>query len=150
MKITMRSNIFETNSSSVHTLVYRNQTLAKPELPINPETNKVIGHFGRFGKDDMYYDSQEDKLAYLLTCLYYNCGWSVGNIYDNWVFHDLEIVVDKHCGTNGIEIDYSIDPEIDHQSHPENSWSCALFEMTRGNMENFIFNPDVMLHTDCD
>lgn len=150
MKKTISDGVFETNSSSVHTLVYKNQVFAEPELPINPETNKVIGHFGQFNKDDQYYESQEDKLAYLLTCLYYSSGWSVGNIYDNWVFHELEEVVNKHCGTNGIEIDYRIDPELDHQSQPENDWSCALFEMRKENMENFIFNPDVMLHTDCD
>ena len=149
MKKTIRDALFETNSSSVHTLVYKNQTLAKPELPINPETNKVIGHFGQFGIGDIYYETQEMKLSYLLTVLYYIHHHNTEDVYDSWDFEELEKVVNKHCGTDGIEIKEGIEPYIDHQSVPEYG-DCKLFSLTKENMENFIFNPDVMLHTDCD
>ena len=150
MKKTIRNSVFETNSSSVHTLVYKNQTFAEPDLPINPKTNKVIGHFGTFGKDDAYYDSQEDKLSYLLSCLWYtSSGWGPEGVYDNWYFKELEEIVNKHCGTEGIEIEPS-EAEIDHQSQPIYDGECDLFTMTKENMENFIFNPNVVLHTDCD
>lgn len=150
MKRVIRNRMFETNSSSVHTLVYKNQTFAEPDLPINPETNKVIGYYGSFDNSDRYYESQADKLSYLLTVLYYIHHYNTEDIYETWDFEELEEVVNKHCRTNGIEIREDIEPYIDHQSVPEYGDRCDLFMLTKENMENFIFNPNVVLHTDCD
>jgi len=153
MKKTIRNGLFETNSSSVHTLVYKDQSLSPSRLPI--KDGKVIAHFGHFGKDFEYYETQEEKLSYLLTCLTYSCGstWDADpreRLYEDLYYRDLERVVCEYAGANGIEIINDVVPEIDHQSQPEYYGSCELFPYTEENFKNFIFNDNVMLHTDCD
>ena len=150
MMKTIRKNQFETNSSSVHTLAYRNVKWADPDLPINPATNKVIGRLGHFGKDFNYYETQRDKLSYLLTVMWCFCGENFDKTEHCWYFGELTDVIKKHCDCDGLEIDRDSDGSIDHQSFPEYYGSCELFELTEYNMEHFIFNDNIMLHTTCD
>ena len=153
MRKTTRYNLLETNSSSAHTLVYKNRKLSKPKLPISKKTGMVIGHLGNFGKDTKEYEKQPDKLSYLLTCIAYNCGAYDGDtdrLYDDYYFQDLADVISEYTGAVGLEVPDGETGYIDHQSVPEWSGECDLFTLTKENMKNFIFDDNVILRTDCD
>lgn len=69
----IRSGVFETNSSSVHSLVFSKEGLEPSVLPVDRD-GKIITDFGEFGKEYCIYDAQAEKLSYLITCLYYLSG----------------------------------------------------------------------------
>jgi hypothetical protein len=147
MKFTVRSNVFETNSSSVHSIVYKNQTLDPSELPINPKTGNIIGHFDEFGCT-FDYDSQDMKLAYLLTYIYYLEGMNEERVKESWCFRELEEALQEYCGCSGLEIaDYG-EPYIDHQSVPD--YVDEFIPFNKDSILNFIFNGNVVLHSEYD
>lgn len=60
MRFSIRSNVFETNSSSVHALV------------ISPETKRIYPNTitfgpGEFGRYEDYFDSTDDRASYIWT-----------------------------------------------------------------------------------
>ena len=78
MKIAIRRGVFETNSSSTHSvsIIGRDNDTHTIELSDVPETddlvvderyNKVLSHFGEFGWGPEVYNSPAVKLSYLLT-----------------------------------------------------------------------------------
>lgn len=149
MKLTIRSNLFETNSSSVHSIVYKNQELSEPDLPINQKTGNIIGHLDTF--DCVFdYDDQDMKLAYILTCLYYQEGMDVERVKESWNFFELEEMLQEYCGCAGLEISDHGDPYIDHQSVPDRYGENGLFRYDKNSMKNFIFNKNVVLHSEYD
>lgn len=148
MKV-VRIGVFETNSSSVHTVTFSNVGLQDSQLPM--KDGYVIAHYGEFGRDRQTFNSQEDKLSYLVTCCYYLNGFSDYDIETSYNFRQIEDVLCNYIpGCQGIKIaENSPEPEIDHQSIPEfdieivNIWDeDALI--------NFIFNENILLKTDCD
>lgn len=149
MKLTIRSNLFETNSSSVHSIVYKNQELSEPDLPINPKTGNIIGHLDTF--DCVFdYDDQDMKLAYILTCFYYQEGMDLEKVKESWYFRELEEMLQEYCGCAGLEISDYGDPYIDHQSVPDRYGENGLFRYDKNSMKNFIFNKNVVLHSEYD
>ena len=71
----IRKNIFETNSSSVHTLTFKSDGLEKSHLPVN-KSGYTLAYYGEFGREDAYYFTQEEKLSYLVTLIwYYDCDY---------------------------------------------------------------------------
>lgn len=60
MKIQIRSSVFETNSSSLHSLV-----ISKVIVP--PIQESLYGYFGEYGWGYEELVSQEQKLSYILT-----------------------------------------------------------------------------------
>ena len=86
----IRSGVFETNSSSVHSLVFSKEGLEPSVLPVD-KNGKIITDFGEFGKEYCIYDTQAEKLSYLVTCLYYlSGGFDAEGVYDNYDFQTLE------------------------------------------------------------
>jgi hypothetical protein len=78
MKRVIRRGIFETNSSSTHSvsIVGKNDythTIDVSDLPtprdlvVDSRYNKVITHFGEFGWGPLVYNDPEVKLSYLIT-----------------------------------------------------------------------------------
>ena len=122
----IRSGVFETNSSSVHSLVFSKEGLEPSVLPVD-----------RDGK-------------YLITCLYYlSGGFDAEGVYDNYDFQTLEKYVCEYTGATGIKILEETDPYIDHQSIPE--YEIDIVNMyDKDSVINFIFNKDIALKTDCD
>lgn len=152
MKEVIRDNIFETNSSSVHSLTFRNN-LEPSELA--KRNGYTYAHFGEFGKEYMKYFDQQTKLDYLVSYLYYLIGGcsTLEDIYDCYEFKILQEAVCEHAGTKGLKIAKNpAEPMIDHQSMPDNgggflSWSDYY---NKEFLQNFIFNPEVGFQTDCD
>lgn len=144
----VRINIFETNSSSVHSLVIDKSGREPSKFKLN-QHGKIEVSFGSFGSEYEIYNTQYSKLSYLMTCLYYIAGYDINAIYDNYQFHYIESTICDYTGATGITILEDIDPYLDHQSIPAydisiiNSWD-------KDEIIDFIFNKYVSLKTSCD
>lgn len=166
----VRKDLFETNSSSTHSISIRGKKkLDKSNLPICSKNNKVEGKFGKFGCEVDSYTDQETKLSYLLTMIaeVNKRKDSLCSFYELEDFKKVEDVIKKHCKCDGIDIgkepeikkykwydgeyySYNIDGYIDHQSTETyhclndflNDWGVTI--------EEFIFSPNVWLNTDND
>lgn len=152
MRRQSRNGTFETNSSSVHSLVIDNSGREPSKLTLN-EDNKVIAYLGSFGKDYMLYSTQEEKLSYLLTlCKYSSSGWNLASIYEDYNFKYIEDAIVSYIpNCMGIEIYGDIDDgEIDHQSIPQYGEIDIVNVYDEDSVINFVFNKYVKLKTDCD
>lgn len=149
MRRKIREDVFETNSSSVHSLVISNDGREPSKFKLNKDGEIEID-FGQFGKDLCFYTSQYDKLSYLITCLYYLSEYDdISNIYDMWEFKRIQEAVCKYSGATGIKILGEQDPDIDHQSQPYSEISIIdIYDEDA--IINFVFNKYVSLKTDCD
>lgn len=159
----IRNHVFETNSSSVHTISISNEGLEPSKLRMNKD-GKVVVPFGSFGKEYGIYNSQEEKLSYLMTqCLYTYCQYAgtwvdeiddddIKAFYENYEFEcvqDAIIAYVPDCTGIVIEKPYSA-AYIDHQSVPELSsdFICCIY--SEQDVQKFVFNKYVSLKTDCD
>lgn len=112
----IRSGVFETNSSAVHCLVVPKDLLAKSELKIDSDGMIKVG----FITEDTEYPlmTQYDKLSYLITQIYYKSGCYYRNepMDNDYEFEIIDEYISDYTGANGIKIDYSNEPGINHQA----------------------------------
>lgn len=148
MGIKIRQGVFETNSSSVHSLTFNRKGLKKCLLKPNAE-GKIRVSLGHFGKDSNIYDTQSKKLSYLMTSCYYLAGMDLGNMYNSREFKDIEEAVMEYTGCSGIEVYGESKAYIDHQSVPEYSIEI-INTYDKDEIIGFIFNKYVGLKTRCD
>lgn len=148
MKRQIRRNVFETNSSSVHSISISNDGREPSELKLNKD-GYIEVDFGYFGKDERLYTSQYDKLSYLITCLYYLSGWDVEGIYEKYEFGYVEEAICEYSGAKGIRIVGKNEPYIDHRSVPYLDIEI-INSYDKDEVINFVFNKYVSLKTDCD
>lgn len=148
MKRKIRQGVFETNSSSIHTMVIAKEGREASKFPLN-QHGEIEVDFGQFGKEKHIYTSQYDKLSYLITCLYYLSGWKLENIYDNWEFQDMQDVICEYAGATGIRILGKQKPEIEYQSIPEKKIKI-IDTLEDDTLIDFVFNKYVSLKTDRD
>lgn len=150
MRLQIRTKVFETNSSSVHSLTFDPSGLELNKMSMDKD-GYILASFGEFGKNTETYSSQADKLSYLLTCLYYSCAhFDAEEVVNTYGFSLIERALQKYTGCNGIRIIGDIEPYIDHQSIPENGDVDLINIWSEGAIIDFIFNKYVMLHTTCD
>lgn len=139
MKRVIRHNVWETNSSSVHSLVICKDGLERSKLPVD-EDGYIITDFGNFGKYDMgitTYD-QAMKLSYLATECYYLNHWDE-NIEESYIWKSICEAICDYTGANGIKIMHKVKPELNHQVLPEYEPKfCNQYD--DGSVLNFIFN----------
>ena len=148
MKRTIREEVFESNSSSVHSLYIKGK-LGKNKLKM--KDGYVITDFGEFGTDEHIYMSQNDKLSYLITELYYINHWEYDSIEDMYQFKYIEeAIMDYDDSVIGIKILKKKEPNIDHQSQPEYGDSNFVNYWDKASIQNFIFNNNIGIKTDCD
>lgn len=174
MKSKIREGIFETNSSSVHSLVFLNQKLSKPnlrELRINKDGVIKIP-FGYFGRDYRIYSSQKEKLSYILTffwcCLNEDINeFNNSNNYRCSYWQDIKETIinyintscpNKHCvdiipiypkKTKDTYNDYNR-IGFDHQSYPAYLEDCVIDLYNPKKVLEFIFNKNMGLETNSD
>lgn len=165
MKI--RRNVFETNSSSTHSVsIIRGNKPESQGLVIDKETKKVKVSFGEFGWDRNEYTDPLTKLSYLLTMTAETEAIHNPNVTDFFKTEGFQAINNLICEkldcegiyiTSTIEIDPTsnyyhmcIDGYIDHQS-------CESYHSLKDflndyslDIEEFIFNPEVVLITDND
>jgi hypothetical protein len=163
---TIRNNVFETNSSSSHSLcIGASSELSPSYLTIDHADNCVHVEFGEFGWGYDKINDQYDKLAYLITMLVETEGNKCKSMLDlrnTKGFNLINETIKGHCNCDGIIIDSSISPStwntnyvahdgyIDHQSYEDyhtlqdflNDWEVTI--------EQFIFNYDLSLIIDND
>lgn len=185
MKRVVRYNVFETNSSSTHSVsIHKNKIYKRPTVEqleercifsINPDDNKLHVPFGCFGWEVKSYISPIDKISYYLTMIYercvnkyyYNDDNNFPTTYEEFkelpYFIELNDLVAEIFECDGLEVDYEeesyIDPKdkrwqvegyIDHQSCEEYDNPHAFLDEYGVSLEEFIFSPWVVLHTDND
>ena len=148
MKKNIRYKVWETNSSSVHSLYIDHTGLQKNHL--KRKNGYVIADFGQFGKEYNLYMDQNNKLSYLLTEIFYIKHYSE-DIEDTYEFEKLEDAIKDYDSTvKGIKILKKVEPEIDHQSQPKYSESRFVNYWDKSSIQNFLFNKYIGFTTDCD
>ena len=139
MKKAIREDVFETNSSAVHSLVIAKEGLEPSNLPVDKD-GYIVADFGNYGEYDMGYTtfSQEDKLAYLATECFYLNRWDK-DLSDFYVWKNICEAVCKYAGVKGIKLKNKIEPELNHQEIPEYDLKfCNAWD--EDSIINFIFN----------
>ena len=146
----IRKGVFETNSSSVHSLQISREGLEPSNLEINKDGNIEV-EFGAFDKDERIYNTQYEKLQYLLSFIAYNRGFyynpsDLDDLYECYDFNNVCEAICDYTGAKGIVIVGDKDAYIDHQSMDD----CVIDYWYQDNVINFIFNKYVALRTECD
>jgi len=159
--IQIRNNVFETNSSSMHSVsINENNNIFDTNLEI--EDNKVVGHFDEFGWGYDCYNDTQTKLSYLLTMIAGVVN-SIDDLYSSDDFIKIEECIKHYINCDGISIaedEYRIkqdrdgetyldfDGYIDHQSQ---YFTIRDFLYENGvELEEFLFNSKVELIIDND
>lgn len=157
--IKKRSSVFETNSSSVHSLVLAKDGFEDCKIPI--KRKKINGSYKKylfvklseFGKDYREYNTQEEKLSYLITIAYLvDGGYSIEHMKETYAYQTLEEEICKYCNCDGIFIDEKsvYEAAVDHQMLTD-YYSIADFASVMGvDYITFVFNKHAILRTECD
>lgn len=151
MKRVIRKEIYESASSSVHSLVISSDGMEPSKLPVDKD-GYITVKYGEFGKDGTVYSSQEDKLSYLVTQCYYLGGWDYDvNRDNNYHFRCIEDAIIDYTGAKGIKI-IGGEPEIDHQTVSSMEYELHLIqnEYDEKEIQSFVFNKYISLLCDCD
>lgn len=164
MKTNIRGSIFETNSSSVHSLVLLNQELSEPdfrELRINKDGVIKIP-LGYFGKEHKIYSSQKEKISYILTFLWCYFGEDIEWFTDknrNYYWQDIkdEIIfyINKFSPNILCTDIIPVYPKkglvgFDHQTYPDYLDDCLVDLYNPKKVVEFIFNKNIVLETNSD
>ena len=172
---TIRNNVFETNSSSTHSVsishkvssLYGSDCLSNY---IEFYDNKVHVRFGEFGWEIESYVLPYDKLQYIVTMLVETEGNNITKVDDLWETEGFKLINDAvadYCNCDGIWIDenmkldsYTLDGKehyyishegyIDHQSYEDYKSVQDFLDDYGVNITDFIFNTGVVVHTDND
>lgn len=159
MKIKIRRLVFETNSSSVHTLQISKEGMEPSELKIRKKDKKIRVPLRYWGKEHHLYTSQLDKLSYICTR-----AWCANNTYYrgmdlkeevlNYVLGQIEEAICHYTGASGIElyIPRGEEPGFDHQTIPDYSDDMNGFcnVWNEDSVQTFVFNKYISFTTDCD
>ena len=169
MKKQIRYNTFETNSSSIHTLQISSDLMRKSILNIKSDGYIHVHLNQYYGKEAEDFVSQEDKLKYVCTWMYiYNGCRNLNDIDNDWIMSYWQNFVHAFCNyvnksniNNNKCIGIKVYPDngdevydyLDHQSVPYGLYdddNCVVDLYNTEQLINFIFNPYMSLHTDCD
>lgn len=143
MKRQIRRKVFETNSSSMHSLTVEKLGVTE-YLHVDEVENKVIVNYGEFGWGYDEYTDPETKLSYLITML---AQYSCDDIYDTDEFKEINDIVAQRCECDGILIDESYSGYVDHQSVDNIN---SLMDEYGCTIEEFVFDKGIKLIIDND
>lgn len=162
MKRQIRLETFETNSSSVHTLQISTKHMHKSKLKIANDGYVHVSLTEYYGKDEKDYIGQREKLTYIVTWMYIYYGCNFEGLFKGslWKEFNASFVDYVGNGCKGIWIDKTMfnggeiaGDYLDHQSIPYGKYdteNCIVNLYDTEQLINFIFNPYLWLHTDCD
>lgn len=139
MKRVIRNNVFETNSSAVHSLSIDKSGLRPSELPMDKD-GYIITDFGDFGDYDMHMVTfdQATKLSYLATECYYINHFDE-NIEKNYVWNNICDAICEYTGAKGVRVLSYVNPSLNHQVFPEYEPKfCDYWD--EESVINFVFN----------
>ena len=159
MKRQIRWNVFESNSSSMHSLTINSLGAEYSSLSVDQDTNKVFTKFGEFGWGYDVYRNAKMKLSYLVTMLietHRDC-MSLDELCETEDFKKINDAVAEYMNCDGIIIDEEIGKStwnencnthsgyIDHQS------ICNIDELLEEcTIKDFIFDTGIELIIDND
>lgn len=169
MKWQIRKGVWETNSSSQHTLQISADLMKDCELTVKKDGYVHVNLNEYYGREFREYTTQEEKLKYICTWMfiYYGCDiekLKVGYEWEKFVYKFCDYV-NSHRNPKvrnymcvGIEIgkirgDGEVYDFLDHQSQPYGSFDQDGFILDiydTDQLINFIFNPYVWLQTSSD
>lgn len=154
--VTRRSGVFETNSSSTHSISVSTKELNLDKLIPPKGHKKIFSSGGEYGWEFKKYFNPKDKLDYLVTFLFQNC-----RSYKDFLkvkqtdkkYQMLKDVIYEHCGFPlSIKLpkrekkwDYYMFGYIDHQSAGVSEKSGIFSSKTL--LAAFLFNPNSFLET---
>lgn len=164
MKRQIRKSVFETNSSSMHSLtVMPNGNM--DDLIVDELENKVITEFGEFGwGEDISYRDAATKLSYLMTMiieLNHDCI-SVEEFYKLEDFKRVNEVVSNYCHCDGIKVKSKIKKYCEefgkyyneHDGYVDHESVCSIDHLLTAHgkctIEEFIFDTGIELIIDRD
>lgn len=154
MRYKIRRSVFETNSSSVHSIQILNTTRQPSELKVNSRDKMIHVECGQFGKEYCLYTTQYEKLQYLVTLLAYSSGayWDLDTepLDRCYEFEMLNNYIKEYCNCKGIKVTRLNKAEIDHQSQPESGWIDFINMYDKDKVLDFIFSDSYALRTDSD
>lgn len=167
MKQVYRRRCFETNSSSVHTITYSTKSIQPSTFVLDDDgyINIVLRYFGR---ESAMYTDQYTKLQYLMVCCWDGAGWDLEKMLNGYNFLEIQdAIMDYVPFCNGIRVTYPkelmSDNEpyddsydyygvvgLDHQSHIEYGEITIINIWDHEAVQNFVFNPNIILTTGSD
>lgn len=174
MKRQIRRSVFETNSSSTHSVSishknshYFNEDCLDEYMDYN---NKIHVTFGEFGWEIKSYYSPYKKLQYIVTMLAETEGRNISSVDELFETDGFKLINDAiadYCNCNGIWIDSEMsidsyewdektytylehDGYIDHQSFEDYSSVRDFLDDYGIDVTQFIFDEGVCLITDND
>ena len=162
MKKQIRLETFETNSSSMHTLQISQKHMHKSKLKIADDGYVHVNLTEYYGKDAKDYKGQREKLTYIITWMYIYYGCNLEDLFKGALWEEFNTSFADYIGNGckGIWIDKTMfnggemaGDYLDHQSIPYgiyDSENCIVDLYDTEQLINFIFNPYLWLHTDCD
>jgi hypothetical protein len=175
MKRQIRRSVFETNSSSTHSVSVsrkNNQRYSSNVLNvfIDEYDNKIHVRFGEFGWEIANYNFPYDKLQYIVTMLVETEGNNIASIDELFESDGFKLINDAiadYCHCDGIWIDedmkldsyewngkvhsyISHEGYIDHQSCEDYNSVQDFLDDYGLDIIQFIFDDGVIVHTDND
>lgn len=157
----IRHSVFETNSSSTHSVTITHKGLGRNYMTIQDD-GYIHTELGEFGWEVEDYTAQEDRLSYLVTMI------AEKNNINMWWRHDDETLkkltkqlmetpdfkhvskaVGEHAGCKGVILDPS-EGYIDHQSHDSYNTFNDFLKRYRTDIVEFVFGRGNVVHTDND
>lgn len=157
----IRRGVFETNSSSTHSVTVDHSKGLSPNYLYVSEDGYIHVEFGEFGWEIWDYTDQESRLSYLLTMARYLNGcneayWGdetneadIENFIETHDFERINEVVAECAGCKGLWLEPS-DGYIDHQSREDYSTLDDFLREYDTDIKEFIFGAGVTLRTDND
>ncbi len=139
MKKTIRNEVFETNSSAVHTLAIAKGGMEKSYLDID-KGGYIVTDFGDFGDYDVGITTfdQKVKLSYLATECYYLNHYGE-DIEDFYAWQNICDAICEYTGALGVRLRHETEPSLDHQAVPEYDLKFCN-EWDPDSINSFIFN----------
>lgn len=137
--LSIRNNVYETNSSSTHSICITNRATSKIKIPKN-----LIFKFGEFGWEDVILNTPEEKASYLYTAIYSlknkkEIEKIINNIYSELWKYGVEAVFCQE------PLEYLEHGYIDHVYGLEDFLSKILTNSKR--MVRYLFLEESFVHT---
>lgn len=139
----IRAGVFETNSSSTHSISIAGKTDTLDTFPLDNDICKV--HPGEFGWEEETHHSASMKASYCLTFLK-SCSEERQEHLSQMLKEVLKNETGKVVEFVSASDEFYKWGYIDHQS----DFVCAEAFESKENLRNFIFNPESWLRTDND
>jgi hypothetical protein len=156
----IRRNVFETNSSSTHSISFSKKTgLDKSELEVSMDGYIYIS-LGEFGWEIENYYDQRRKLSYLVTmaamlngchtkwCDQDQIANKITKFMESDDFERISKEIGDYTHTNGVRL-YNVEGYIDHQSCEDYASLDDFLSQNDTNILDFVFG-NVVVHTDND